>query len=261
MIDNEQAALALRAYRDVQIEMGLDPAPGQLVFPGLSESLEKMAGLPADTLLFGIAADGMPVLLRLRDPRPGPLLVIGERGCGKTDFLRGLLRASGRLARPSGTRFVVLSDYPADFDDIGPSEGLLGVFAAYEPEAADLLFELACRVQNPPAEPPLVLLLDGLQSVLQMEPEACANLAFLLENGPQALIWPVVTLNSGLALRRPEWLAYFRTRIYGRIANPRAINELTPVPGAPLNSLFPGAQFCLRRNGGWLKFWLPSMAG
>lgn len=261
MIDNQQAALAFRAYREIQIEMGLDPAPGQTAFPVLSESLQKFAGLPADTLLLGIAADGKPVLLRLRDPRPGPLLVTGERGCGKTDFLKVLLKASERLAAPSGTRFVVLSDYLSDFDEIGPSESLLGIYAPYQPQTAELLYELACQAQNLSVQAPLVLLIDGLQSILQMEPDAHANLTYLLENGPQALIWPIVTLNAGMALRMPDWLAFFRTRVYGRIANPRLIDELTPLPGAPLNSIFPGAQFCLRQNGGWQKFWLPVLSG
>jgi hypothetical protein len=70
MPDKYQSALALRAFHEVQIEMGLDPAAGQTLFPGLSESLVGLPSLPADALLFGIAGDGMPLLLHLRDPGP-----------------------------------------------------------------------------------------------------------------------------------------------------------------------------------------------
>ena len=86
MTEQNLSALAIRAFREVQIEMGMDPTVGQVLFPGLSETLEQISNLPGDALLFGIAADGMPLLLQLRDPRPGPVLVLGEKGSGKTEF-------------------------------------------------------------------------------------------------------------------------------------------------------------------------------
>jgi hypothetical protein len=260
MPDNVQSALAFRAFHEVQIEMGIAPAAGRTLFPVLPENLPGgLVSLPEDALLFGISADGLPLLLHLRDPRPGPVLVIGERGSGKTDFLKLLLLAEQRLAAPSAIRFVILTDHPADFDEIHAPERLLGVYPAYEAGSAEMLSQLAWRVQSPQVDQPILLLMDGLESILQMEAEAQENLAYILVNGPQALVWPVVTINSEMGLRLPEWLAYFRTRIYGRIANPSTAEALTPIPGAPLNSLFPGAQFCLRQNSNWLRFWLPSL--
>ena len=259
MPDNSQSALALRAFREVQIEMGQDPAPGQTLFPALDETLDRLVSMPADALMLGIASDGLPLLLHLRDPRPGPILLTGDRGCGKTDFLKVFLQAAQRFCRVSEASFAVLTETPSDFDHIGESEHLLGVWPAYEMISADLLSELASRAQHPDIQHPIVLLIDGLESVLQMEPEAQDNLAYILSCGPQKLVWPVVTINSGLALKLPQWLAYFRTRIYGRIANPGTIESLTPVPGAPLNRLFPGSQFCLRQKSKWLKFWMPSL--
>jgi len=260
MPDKYQAALALRAYREVQIEMGLDPLPGKTFFPELSETLDGLIDMPADALLFGVAGDGLPLLLHLRDPRPGPVLVTGERGCGKTDFLKLLLIATQRLSAPSETRFVVLTAYPADFDNVCAPERLLGVWPTYEANSVDLLYQLACQVQNPDESQPLVLLFDGLDAILQMGPAARDDLAYILSNGPRALVWPVVTVNSELGLRLPDWLAYFRTRIYGRISNPHTAEALTPIPGAALNSLFPGSQFCLRQHSKWLKFWLPNLS-
>ena len=69
----------------------------------------------------------------------------------------------------------------------------------------------------------------------------------------------MVSVNAARAAKLPEWLACFRTRIYGRISHPGLAEELTPIPGAGLNTLFPGAQFCMRQKGHWLRFWLPSL--
>jgi hypothetical protein len=251
--------MALRAFREVQIEMGHDPAAGQILFPTLSETLDGLTCMPPDALLFGIAGDGLPLLLHLRDPRPGPILVMGERGCGKTDFLKVLMLAAGRFSEPAEARFAVLSDHISDFDDLYGSGNLLGAWPAYDAACSDVLFQLASQVQGGGLNQPLLLLIDGLESVLQMEREAQENLAYILSYGPQSLVWPVVTVNSELALKLSGWLEYFCTRIYGRIANPRTAETLTPQPGAPLNSLFPGSQFCLRQNTNWLKFWLPSL--
>ncbi len=259
MSDSNLAALAIRAYRDVQIEMGMDPSNGQVLFPALSEALERISNLPDDSLLLGIAADGLPLLLQLRDSRPGPVLLLGEKGSGKTEFLQVLLHSPHGFSVSSATLFAVLTGHPSEFDDIPEAENFLGVWASYAAETADMLYQLACRVQYPMPSAPVLLLLDGLENVLQLDESAQENLAYILTYGPQSLVWPIVTLNSEMALKIPQWLAYFRTRIFGRITNPHTAETLTKHPGAALDSLFPGSQFCLRRNGKWLKFWLPNI--
>ena len=259
MTEQNLSALAIRAFREVQIEMGMDPTVGQVLFPGLSETLEQISNLPGDALLFGIAADGMPLLLQLRDPRPGPVLVLGEKGSGKTEFLQVMLRASQRLSAASGTQFAVLTAHPADFDDFVPNDSYLGVWPSYSDDATEMLYQLAWRVQNPVPSQPVVLLLDGLECILQMEQGAQENLAYILAYGPPSLVWPVVSVNSEMALKLQGWLSYFKTRILGRISNPRTAAALAPQAGAALDGLFPGSQFYLMRTSGGLKFWLPNL--
>ncbi|MCX6065340.1 MAG: NACHT domain-containing protein [Chloroflexi bacterium] len=259
MPDRYQFALALRALREVQAEIGQDPAPGLTIFPGLAETLDSAAPIPHESVLFGIAIDGLPLLLHLRDPRPGPILITGDRGSGKTDFLKMLILAANRLVPPGEMQFAVLTDFPSEWDDIFAPEHLSGVWPAYDPHSADLLNQLAWRVYTPSENQPTLLLLDGLESILQMDDNSQENFARILLNGPQALIWPVVTVNAEMAVKLPAWLAYFRTRIYGRISAPATAEELTPIPGAALNGLFPGSQFCMREKSHWLKFWLPSL--
>jgi hypothetical protein len=259
---NYQFTLALQALREVQAELGQDPVPGQTLFPGLPDVLDELDPLPPDALLFGIAADGLPLMLNMRDARTGPLLVLADRGSGKTAFLQFLAHAANRLLSNNSVRYSVLTDFPDEWRDFESAPQCLGVIPAYEESASPLLYELACQAEaagTKPTGPAILLLFDGLDSALHMDMAGQENLHYLLECGPQAGLWPIVSANSARAAKMPEWLSHFRTRIYGRISHPDVAAELTPLPGAGLNTLFPGAQFCLRQKSHWLRFWLPSL--
>lgn len=260
MPENYQYSLMLNALREVQAELGQVPSSGAPLFPALSDALETIGRIPGNALVFGIAADGLPLLLHLRDPRTGPILVTGDRGSGKTAFLKAMLRAASQLNRSGSLHFAVLTEYPNEWGRFQATEHLAGIWPAYEPRADTLLFDLACRAQARQDNTPVILLFDGLDSILHMDETSQNNFRYLLSHGPPAFIWPVVTINSSRAMKLPDWLAHFRTRIYGRITHPASGEELTPVPGAPLKGLFPGFQFCIREKSRWLQFWLPGMA-
>lgn len=260
MTDNYQYVLSLKALRDVQAELGQLSNPGVTVFPGLSDALEKIGALPSNALLVGIAADGLPVLLHLNNPRPGPILVIGDQGSGKTGFLKALIRASSLLTQPGSIRFSVLTDFPEEWDRFEAPGHLSGVWSACTHASAEMLFDLARFAQRRVEHSPILLLMDGLDSILHMDSASRENFAYLLTHGPVGGVWPIVTVNSARALKLPEWLALFRTRIYGRISHPETGEQLTPIPGAPIRGLFSGCQFCLREKSRWLQFWLPGMS-
>lgn len=260
MSESPEFSLVLNAFREVQAELGQAPASGALLFPKISQALDAVGRLPRNALLFGIGADGLPLLLSLRDPRPGPILIIGDRHSGKTALLKAMLWAAERLNPPGSLYFVVLSRSPGEWERFLRSAYLAGVWLVGEPETEMLLYELARRAEARQERAPILFLFDGLEVIQRMETASQENLRFLLVHGPAASIWPVVTVNAEQALTLPNWLAYFRTRIYGRITHPETGEELTPLPGAPLTGLYPGFQFCIREKSRWLSFWLPGMA-
>jgi hypothetical protein len=258
---NYQLTLALKALREVQTELGQEPVPGQALFPGLADVLEEVEPLPPDALLFGIASDGLPLLLNLRDSSTGPLLVLAERGSGKTAFLQFLAQAVTRLLPSEKIRYCVLTVFPDEWRDFESTPHCMGILPVYEPAALEMLYELACQAEaaHTTVQPAILLLFDGLDAVLHLDTSGQENLRYLLECGPRAGIWPVVSANAARAAKMPAWLSLFHTRIYGRISHPGLGEELTPMPGAGLNTLFPGAQFCLRQKSHWLRFWLPGL--
>jgi len=255
MPDQFEYSLPLSPLREVGARVG--PGPTPRVEP--LNPWELFESLPADSLLFGFADDGLPLMLHLRNPQPGPLLVVGDQGCGKTDFLKKLVLSTQRLLPPGDIQFAVLTDFIDEWGRLSAPEHLLGVWPVSEPVAAGLLHELDWRVETPGQNQPTVLLFDGLEALFALDDDAQDCLADLLVRGPRSLIWPVVTVNAEQALELPEWLDFFRTRVFGRISDTGVAQQLASMPGAPLGGLSSNSQFCLRENSHWLKFWLPSL--
>jgi hypothetical protein len=243
----KQFTPALLAYQQIRAEIGAVPAAS------LPDSL------PPHSILFGIAGDGLPLLLRLDQPATGPVLILGDKGSGKTAFLQTLAQTTRRLYPVEETALLVLTDFPDEWQLPNLPGRALRVYPAYQPAASNLLLRLADWANARREGRSILLLLDGLDSVLHLEDSAQQALAFLLEQGPQLKLWPIVSINSTRATKLPEWLEFFRTRIYGRITNPQVGDELTHLPGAPLEALFPAAEFCLRQRSRWMRFWLPNL--
>lgn len=254
----EEFTLALRAFQQVQAELGNPPPAGGKILPRVTDMLEQAGPLPAHSVVFGIAGDGLPLILRLDRPVSGPILLLADKGSGKTAFLQALARSTRRLNPAKEAAILALTDFPEEWQADDLHGQTLQAYPAYEPATSELILRLADWVATSQRQRFLLLLLDGLESILHLEDEAQQAFAFLLERGPRAGLWPVVSINSGRALKLPDWLAFFQTRIYGRIANPQVSAELTHLPGAPLESLFPGAEFCMRHQSRWMRFWLPS---
>ena len=82
MSTTDQFLLALNAYQEIQAELrGEQPLqPLEPEIPTAGIIVEQPSSLPAGSLLLGMAEDGLPVLLDLYDPAPGPLLVAGDGG-------------------------------------------------------------------------------------------------------------------------------------------------------------------------------------
>ncbi|PKN95443.1 MAG: hypothetical protein CVU44_01805 [Chloroflexi bacterium HGW-Chloroflexi-6] len=254
----EEFTLALRAYQQVQAEIGNPPPVGGQIFPSPGNGIEPAGPLPSHSVVFGIAGDGLPLILRLDRPASGPILLMADKGSGKTAFLQTLARSTRRLNPVEETAILALTDFPDEWQLSDMPGRTLRVHPAYQESTADLLLRLADWVTGNQQQRSILLLIDGLDSILHLDDNAQQAFAFLLENGPRARLWPVVSVNSARAQKLPDWLAFFQTRIYGRIVNPQACEELTHLPGAPLGSLFAGAEFCMRHQSRWMRFWLPS---
>jgi hypothetical protein len=206
-----------------------------------------------------MSEDGLPVLLDLYDPAPGPLLVAGDGGSGKTALLQSLAHLAG-LQDPGDIQFGVVTPFPEEWIAFESLPHCLGVWPAYHPSARVFLGQLVNWAEALPGTRQAILLLfDGFDLLVGRDFELSHDLRRLLLYGPQHQVWPVVTVNPARLTRLQSWLDYFHTRLLGHVKNSHNSRLLTDEPKAALADLLPGAQFGLSQPGTWLKFMLPPL--
>ncbi len=259
MSTTDQFLLALQAYQEIQAELRQSegPLPVAAAVSTPESPADQAAALPGGSLLLGLAEDGLPLLLDLYDPAPGPLLVAGDGGSGKTAFLQSLARASD-AGNPGEIQFGVLTSFPEEWVEQESLSNCLGIWPAYHPSARGLLSQLVSWADVlPDSRQAVLILFDGLDLLTTGGFQFQRDLRWLLMYGPERQVWPVVTVNSGRLARIETWLDYFQTRILGQVKRQQTSRLLVGDPEINLATLLPGRQFGLSRPEGWLKFWLP----
>lgn len=257
--NDRQFSLALDALAELKTEVDAplpQPVPAA---PALTSILAELGALPREALFLGMASDGLPVLLNLHDPVPGPVLLAGDAGAGKTTFLKNISRAVGLTHAPSDVKFGVITSYADEWEEIRNSLHCLGIFSSRDSSGQDFLNSAAAWAHGATRSgQSMLLLIDDLEAVAAFDFNVLQTLRWLLARGPARRAWTFVTLNAPRYGQVISWIPSFRTRIFGRIRDARIAAALGAEAASALDSLKAGAQFSLRENGNWLRFWLPS---
>lgn len=257
MTTNRQFSLALEALAELKTETSSSkPTP---VAPTLGEILEEIGPIPREALLLGMASDGLPILLNLYDSHPGPILVIGDAGAGKTGFLQTVALSAIQTHDANDLQYGVITSHTDEWERIEETPHSVGVFHVNHTNAQDLILSLASWAHtNKNTHQSVLLLVDDLEQVASLESDAVQNFRWLLLRGPSRRVWPIITLSTEKYEQVLSWLQNFRTRIFGRIIDERVSKALGGDEASSLDQLEARIQFSLPENGNWLRFWLPS---
>src|SRR5689334_7264066 len=264
MTEMNRYALMLEALAELKPEIDEDRARQSLsqpvpALPPLSEVLAEFRPMPSEAMFMGVASDGFPVLLNLHDPFPGPLLLSGDAGSGKTRLLQTIASAAAQMHRHEDVQFGVLTNHPDEWNGLEEIPNNVGIFPLYHQSAEDFILSLASWAHgNKTSQQSVLLLLDDLEAASNLDFDARQNLRWLLLRGPARRVWPIITLNPNRMENIMPWLDAFRTRVYGAIQNQKQIGQLDAV-SAELESLNSGSHFTLQEGDHWLRFWLPSI--
>ena len=261
MSPNRQFSLALEALAELKTNASAQPTSSEATPgpPTLSEILEEIGPLPREALLLGIASDGLPILLNLYDSHPGPILVLGDSGAGKTNLLQTVARSAASTHDPNHLQYGVITTHVEEWEGMEQTPHNVGVFPVDHPNAQDLILSLASWAHtNKNTRQSVLLLVDGLEEVANLDSDAVQNFRWLLLRGPARRVWPIIALRAEGHEQVVSWLQNFRTRIFGQITDEHLARALGADKIAALNQLEPRIQFSLPENGNWLRFWLPS---
>ncbi len=259
MNKNKRYSLALEALMELVPE--IENVKNERVenFPAIDSLLDDLGTLPSEALFLGMAEDGLPVLLNLYDSLPGPLLVSGDVGAGKTALLKTIASAIHKTRDPKVVQYGVLTHNPEEWQGYDEFESCAGIVPIYENSAADFVLSLNTWAHSNRSNQAVVLLLDGLDKVGQWDADVIDNLRWILMRGPARRVWPIVTLNPELKNQVTPLLQYFRTSIHGVINNQLPESPLS-IPsesdsGAASNVFY----FAMKERENWLRFWIPKI--
>jgi Novel STAND NTPase 1 len=259
MTTNRQFSLALEALAELKTETPTQSSKPTPVAPTLSEILEEIGPIPREALLLGMASDGLPILLNLYDSHPGPILVIGEAGAGKTGFLQTVARSAIQTHDANDLQYGVITNHTDEWESVEETAHSVGVFPVNDVNAQDLILSLASWAHtNKNTRQSVLLLVDDLEEVASLEADVVQNFRWLLLRGPSRRVWPIITLRAERYEHIVSWLQNFRTRIFGRITDEHIAGGLGADKSSGLDQLEARIQFSLPENGNWLRFWLPS---
>jgi len=260
MTEFNRYALMMEALTELKPEIEatrqLKPAPAM---PPLDEVLAEFQPMPPEALFLGVASDGLPLLLNLHDPTPGPILIAGDSGTGKTALLQTIAVAAGKMHQPEELQFGALTSHPDEWSALEDIPNNVGIFSLHNQSSEDFILSLASWAHsNKSSQQSVLLLLDDLEVASNLDFDARQNLRWLLLRGPARRVWPIVTVNTNRMENILPWMDAFRTRVFGTIQDSQHIQKLD-AENAELNSLNTRSQFVLREGNHWLRFWIPSI--
>lgn len=260
MEETNRYSLMMEAYAELKPEIESSRVLSALLTnPPLTKVLQGLGSMPPEGLFMGVAVDGLPMLLNLQDAVPGPLLVLGDAGAGKTGLLQTIARAAGITHSPDVLQFGVMTNHPGEWNGYEQFRNSAGIFPLYADSSQEFLLTLASWARGSKTESQSVLLLiDDLEAATNLDFEARQTLRWLFLRGPARRVWPIVTLNADRSVNLQPWLEAFHTRVFGSIKDDHRAQQLM-ANGANLQTLNTNAQFTLREGNHWLRFWLPSL--
>src|SRR5690242_636024 len=185
------------------------------VTPSLEEVLYRVGPLPKKALFLGQAEDELPMLLDLSNPRPGPLLIAGDAGAGKTNLLRLMTRFIVSTHGPAEIQYGVITARPQEWEDLMGFPHCVGIFSMSEQDSIDFIHALTMwMARNRMSRQAFLFIIDGLDQ-LAFQEAVNEDICKLVAEGPACQIWPIVTMEPCNSSNTRLWVKYFHTRLLG----------------------------------------------
>jgi hypothetical protein len=231
--------------------------------PSLENLFQELAPIPAYTVMIGACDDGSPILLDLTNPASGSLLLTGEASCGKTRLLTSMVQSACMVTSPRYLRTVGITSSLLEWHPIANNPHSYKWASTHSLEAAAIIRELARiseqrRIGRDNGKI-LILVIDELAELIEtLDAESMDRLVWLITNGPACGTWTLASVETRQAPENSQVIRAFGTRLYGYSSSVQMGEDHTGNPKEFVSGLIAGAQFCVKVEDNWLRFWIPT---
>jgi len=228
--------MSLSSLLQIFHSSGQFPSPGnrrrgpvfsRLVETALAAAVSDppQAIFPPESAVLGACQDGQPVWIDFNGG--GPILIAGERGCGKTTLLMAMLQSAIEHDTKRRVLFSVITEIPELFEEIIQpvlkNGQCLGIYSPND-ESLDIHMQQIAglvekRARRRSGGPPLLLLIDDLKFIRDASTTIRFHLETILQDGTKNQVWCAAGLESADCQEMGRWTRYFPIRILGRMSN------------------------------------------
>lgn len=254
MSSTDNLSIALQAYQEIRHELHLQEEPS---FKSVKNPLDNRTYVDT-SIIIGLAEDGQPLVINLYDYQLGPVLVAGDKGCGKTTFLHSTAIHSATLL---DVQFGVLTPFPEEWREHETLPNCLGIWPAQHSSAGDFLARVTHWAEVLPKTRQFILVLVDNLEMMSFHSRIRNDFRWLCMQGPKHHVWPVVAMNPSKINTSRSFLDQFRTRILGHMGHYHNACLLSGEPPLDLRSLITGSQFFYTSSRNCTRFWLPPAEG
>ena len=179
------------------------------------------------------------------------MLFVGDRKAGKNPQLKTIAAALEFTHTPEQIKFAVITDDPNRWRDLQDSPNLINIFSYYSPGTPSFLEGLVNWTSvNRNSSQVIVLLIDNVDHMMHMPPDARENLSWLLRYGAEHKVRIFATLETrAYGMKTHTWRTMFGTLLYGR--------TMQDIPDVPIRHRRRGEFIVTDNAGAIVRFHTP----
>ncbi len=223
------------------------------------DQLARVLAAPG-TVILGLDAEGVPLLLRLSSPDVAHCLIAGTTGSGKTELARTIIASLITHQKPRDIQLALFDPKQRGFAPFAHAPHLLFPIVADPAESLDRIAWLAREMERRDAlrieRPRIILVLDELADLLQSCGSALeAHLTRLVQRGRSAGIAVVACTQKPTArILGGVMKANFPVRMVGRVTSATDALVAAGVGGTDAEKLAGRGDFLLIAAGQVIRF-------
>lgn len=235
--------------------------PAAIQLPSLEGVLDGLERLPAYSLLLGLCEDGLPLVLDLTDPLPGPFLIAGDDQAANSSLLYSILTAAYLSNTEAEVNLHLISPDADELYELHKQPSFRIGFRPERPEVEIVLEELVNlvhqRLDSGELQPIQILAIDQLDRLLnRLSPQGLTNFHWLLGHSSQAGLWLFAAIQSiGVKKSHFNILEHFPSRMVGQMKFPRLARFFSGVGRGELDDMLDEGQYFVQAGSETFILW------